>query len=106
MEFLNRIEIQGIVNAVSVTRIGDTKVARMSVYTDTCCSSGDGCAVVDRTWFNVSVQNAGAEADKLEKNCAVNVKGRLKIFRYTNETGAERVVYEIVARELSILPNN
>lgn len=50
--------------------------------------------------------NAGPEADRIAKGCEVNVKGRLKTFRFTDASGAERVCYEVVARELSILPNN
>ena len=106
MEFLNRVEVQGIVGSVSVSRIGDTKVARFSVLTETWYTSKDGTNVIESTWFNVSALNAGPEADRIAKGCAVNVKGRMKTFRFTDASGAERVCYEIVARELSILPNN
>ena len=53
MEFLNRIEIQGVTGAVAITPIGDTRMARFSVVTETAYNERDGGIIVDCTWFSV-----------------------------------------------------
>ena len=51
MEFLNRIEIQGVTGAVAITPVGDTRMARLSVVTETAYNGRNRGIIVDCTWF-------------------------------------------------------
>ena len=53
MEFLNRIEIRGIIGSVSVKQIGNAKSANISVVTEYFHTAKDGCAVIETTWHRV-----------------------------------------------------
>ena len=104
MEFLNRIEIQGIIGMVKITPVGDTRVARFSVCTETSYHGTEGIAI-DCTWFNVSAWESDKIRclDQLQKGTAVRVSGRVRVQRYTDMDGAERLTWEVVAREVEIL---
>ncbi len=104
MEFLNRIDLQGIVGSVKITPVGDTRVARFSVCTETTYRGTEGI-IIDCTWFNVSAWESEKITclDKLEKGKAVKVSGRVRVQRYTDSEGCDRQCWEIMAREVEIL---
>ena len=54
MEFINKIELRGIVGTSSLNRVGDSNVCRFSLATDYSYKDRDGNPVVDTTWFNVT----------------------------------------------------
>ena len=107
MEFLNRVEVQGVVTGTSVTAIGDTKMLRMSVMTEYCYHDAEGTPVIENTWFNVSAFEGHAveRADAIETNDWVNVKGRLKKGRYIS-SGQEVLIHEVYAHEVTIVKKN
>ena len=104
MEFLNRIEIQGIIGMSKITPVGDTRVAKFSVCTETSYHGTEGI-VIDCTWFNCTAW----ESDKitclnqLEKGKAVRVSGRVRVQRYTDSEGIERQCWEVMAREVNLM---
>ena len=104
MVFLNRIEIQGIIGSVKISPIGDTRVARFSVCTET-SYSGTAGIVIGCCWFNVSAWESEkiTSLDQLEKGKAVRVSGRVRVQRYTDSEGIERQCWEVMAREVEIL---
>ena len=104
MEFLNRIEIQGIIGMSKITPVGDTRVARFSVCTET-SYSGTAGIVIDCCWFNVSAWESEKITclDQLEKGKAVRVCGRVRVQRYTDSEGIERQCWEVVAREVKLM---
>lgn len=104
MQFINKIEIQGITGAVKVSSVGDTKVARFSVCTET-TYNGAGGIVVDCTWFSVTCFQSDKITclDQLGKGKIVRVLGRVRVQRYTDETGAERSCWEVLAHKLEIM---
>ena len=101
MEFLNRIEIQGIIGTVSISQVGDTRLARFSVCTETAYNGNDGGLIIDCTWFSVSAANIRC-LDQLAKGTAVRVLGRVRVQRYTDGNGAERNCWEIIAHEVEV----
>ena len=105
MEFLNRIEIQGIIGTVTISQVGDTRLARFSVCTETAYRGQDGCCCIDCTWFSVSAfESANIRClDQLAKGTAVKVLGRVRVQRYTDGNGAERQCWEITAQKLEIM---
>ena len=103
MEFLNRIEIQGIVGSVKITPVGDTRVARFSVCTET-TYNGAGGIVIGCCGFTVACQSEKITwLDHLGKGKIVRVLGRVRVQRYTDETGAERNCWEVLAHKLEIM---
>ena len=104
MEFLNRIEIQGIIGSIKITPVGDTRVARFSVCTET-SYSGTAGIVIDCTWFNCTAWESEKISclDQLEKGKPVRVSGRVRVCRYTDTEGAERQCWEVMAREVNLM---
>ena len=108
MQFINKIEIQGVTGAVAITPVGDTRIARFSVVTETAYNgtyNGAGGIVVDCTWFNVTCFQSDKITclDQLGKGKIVRVLGRVRVQRYTDETGAERNCWEVLAHKLEIM---
>lgn len=106
MEFLNKIEIRGIVGNVSFAEVGDTKKASFSVCTHDTCKAPDGEATVDTTWFNVSAWETPENGiDNLRKGARVFVSGRIRT-RYYEGNGCERILQEVVATEVRVEPES
>ena len=93
MEFLNKIELRGIVGQSSLNRVGDSQVCR---------------SVVDVTWFNITAWEGKnmPELHLIGKGVIVQVAGRVRTFRFTMADGAERSGWEILARRVTILPSD
>lgn len=106
MEFLNKIEIRGIVGQVYFAEVGDKKHANFSVCTQYDYKNQSGEAVVDTTWFNVSAWEGPKNGiDNLQKGAQVYVSGRIRTQYYEGD-GLERILQEVVAQEVKVEPKN
>lgn len=105
MEFINKIEIQGIVGNSSIQKIADTRICRFSVVTELAYKGNDGTNIIECTWFSVSaIQGPGiCNLDAITRGAIVHVHGRLKCNRYVDANGNDRVQYEIVARKVDVM---
>lgn len=104
MEFLSRIEIQGIVGSVSKTSVVDDVHVRVAVATDHIYSNEGGSIICETTWHYITGFESKLPATKdIKKGDAVNVKGRLTMRRYVGEGGCERVCPEVIASEFTVL---
>ena len=105
MEYLNRIELRGIVGSVALNRVGEAEVCRFSLVTEYSYKDRDNNPVVDTTWFNVTAWQGKNIPDlrQIGKGAIVQVAGRVRTFRFTMADGAERSGWEILARRVSIL---
>lgn len=106
MESLNRVELVASVSRNTVTRIGDTKVARMTVATNYAYKDKKGEPVCETTFINVTVfqEKAKTDLENIKDWSIVRVKGRLRNIRFTDAaTGAERTVIEILASDLELI---
>ena len=106
MEFLNKIELRGIVGQSSLNRVGDSQVCRFSLVTEYSYKDRGNNPVVDVTWFNVTAWEGKnmPELHLIGKGVIVQVAGRVRTFRFTMADGAERSGWEILARRVTILP--
>ena len=106
MEFLNKIELRGIVGLTSLNRVGESQVCRFSLVTEYSYKDRDNNPVVDTTWFNITAWEGRNMPDlrEITKGAIVQVAGRVRTFRYTMADGAERSGWEIFARRVTILP--
>ena len=106
MTFLNKIELRGIVGNSTVARIGDTEVCRFSLVTEYASRDIKGNLVMESTWFNVTAfagKGMPADLNQVAKGTVVFVRGRVRSFKYTEASGAERTGWEIVARGVEIV---
>ena len=104
MQFINKIEIQGIVGNSSIQKVADTRRCRFSVVTELAYKGNDGGITVDCTWFSVSAFSSAKIRclDQLAKGKVVKVLGRVRVQRYTDGNGAERSCWEIIAHEVEV----
>ena len=105
MEFLNKIEIRGIVGNSSIQKVADTRLCRFSVVTELAYKGNDGTNIIESTWFSVSATQGKdiQDLDAITRGAIVHVIGRLKCNRYTDGNGVDRVMYEIVARKVDVV---
>ena len=112
MEFMNRIEIRGVIGRVNVRQYGGRDCANFSVVTDYTYKNKDGQAFVETTWFEVTAWKDEAHGKKivtlneLEKGKGVHVIGRLRQRSYTDESGETRRSYELIASVVEIVPRD
>ena len=105
MEFINKIEILGIVGNSSIQKVGDTRLCRFSVAVDHAYRDNSGTNIIETTWFPVSAFSGPGicNLDSITRGSIVHVIGRLKCNRYVDANGNDRVQYELVARKLEII---
>lgn len=105
MEFLNSVEITGVVGKVNTQNVSDHKVANLSVVTEECFRDANGCAIIETTWFNVVAWQTDKmpDLDTIERGSRVNVKGRLRLKRYVNADGEPRTMSEVVANTVRVV---
>lgn len=99
MEFLNKVELKGVVGRVTTTRVADKSVTNFSLMTERINVSKDGLQTCEVTWFNCTTWNEIA----INKGDYAHCFGRLRQRRYTDQDGAERVIYEVVVDSVTIL---
>lgn len=100
MEFLNKVELKGIVGKATTTITPNGGyITKFSLVTERTTESEDGALVVETTWFQCTTHNEIA----ISKGDHAHVLGRLRIRKYTDQDGAERVIYEVVVDSVTIL---
>lgn len=106
MEMLNSVEIKG---RVGNARIQEYKVnvLQMSVCTEYVSRAKDGTTMIDCTWHKVTYfirpEDDLKTFEKIGKGSFVHVKGRIRESRYTDASGVERSIYEIVAQSVKVI---
>ena len=95
MEFLNKVEIKGIVGYVAINKVSDKSITNLSLVTETCANS-NGALTIEVTWFNC-VAFMELEIAKGDK---VHVIGRIRTRRYTDQDDNERVSMDVVVQSL------
>ena len=106
MEYLNKIELRGVVGVSRLTNCGLTTVCNFSVMTEYAYKGSDGCAIIDTMWFSVIAcgpKPQWPDFTQIQKGCKVHVIGRLRAKRYVDNSGCDRTVYEVVAQSIEIM---
>ena len=105
MEFLNRIELRGVVGRSDLSTVGQAQKCRFSIVTEY-GAYRNGESVVESTWFNVNVWEGRGMPDlsKIQPGCWVWLVGRIRTYKYTTPDGEERSSWEITASRVDILP--
>ncbi len=107
MEFLNKLELRGVVGRADVNTYNGNNVCNFSVVTETAGVDREGNSVVDPTWFNVTAWN-GIQGlmslEEIQKGIWVYVQGRIRVRKYTTQDGEERTASDVLARRVEIIP--
>lgn len=106
MEFLNRIELCGVVGRADVNAFNGSHVCNFSVVTEYITRDKEGNSAIDVTWFNVAAWEGRDVIDNvysLQKGMWVRVIGRIRVRRYTTGENEERTALDVIARKVEIL---
>lgn len=106
MEFLNKIELRGVVGRADVNVVNGSHVCNFSVVTEYSTRDKDGNPVIDILWFNVAAwEGRGLIGDvfQIQKGMWIEVTGRVRIRRYMTQENEERTVMDVVARKIKVL---
>ena len=100
-QYINRVELQGIVGTSKVISIGDKKVVRFSLATNYAYKDKEGYPVIETIWHACSVW-AEREDDltMYRKGTPLHIEGRIRNIRYTDASGCERTTLEVVATKI------
>ena len=107
MEFLNRIELRGVIGRAEINSYNGSQVCNFSVVTENSAVDRDGNSIVEPTWFNVSAWDRVQGVDdfsQLKKGGWVRVIGRLRLRKWITPDNEERSSLEVLARMVEILP--
>lgn len=105
MEQINKIELCGVVGRSDITPIQNTKVAHFSLATEYAYKGRDGGAIIDITWFSCTAFEGPkiAPLEKIQKGSKVHLIGRVRMQRYTDNTGCDRTNWEVICNSLDIV---
>ena len=105
MEYINKVEIAGIIGNIKTMKVYNTTAIILTVATNEVFKR-ENDVVVETTWHNVSYFSKPTDnlnMDKLIKGQGVHVKGRLKNHRFTDAQGIEHTSFDIVANNLELI---
>lgn len=107
MEYINKIELQGRVGSVRSNVVGETRVINFSLVTEYLYKTKDGGAANEVTWHYVVAWDSKEMPDfsLIRKGISLNVKGRLKVTKYTAADGSERQMSEVAASQIRLIPD-
>ena len=107
MEFLNKLELRGVVGRAELNSYNGNQVCNFSVVTEASGVDRDGNSTVEPTWFNVSAWSGVqglVDLEKIQKGMWVHVIGRLRVRKYVTQDNEERSSIEVPARLVEIIP--
>ena len=100
-EFINRVELQGIIGSVRQYTIGTQKGFQLTVATNRVYKDRDGNPVIETQWTCCSGwESEHVDLSLLEKGREVHLIGRIRNQRYTGADGVERTTMEVVVSSL------
>ena len=108
MEFINRIELAGVVGRIQRQTVSSQTMANFSLVTEYGFKDKSSCSVIETTWHNVVAWESEniPNLDGIERGSHVRVIGRLRMRRYIDSSGESRTLYEVVASGLEVLSND
>ena len=106
MDYLNRIELQGVVGVSRQVNCGATTACTFSLAIEYAYKGQDGGIIIDTLWMQVCAygpKTGWPNLTEIQKGSKVFVQGRLRAKRYCDAQGIDRICYEVVAQELKIV---
>ena len=106
MEFLNQLSLKGVVGRAEINSFNNSQVCNFSVVTEYSTIDKDRNSIVETTWFNVSAWSGRdriIDLYSIQKGAWVRVVGRVRMRKYTTQTGEERSTMDVVAHTVELL---
>lgn len=106
MDYINKVELQGVTGAMRVTTVHDTRAMTFSLMTEELKKLHTGKVICETTWHAVTALDGENIDDRIfsaQKNTKVKVTGRIRNTRYTNASGEEKIFTEVIAHEIKVL---
>lgn len=99
IEFINRVELQGIIGSVRQYTIGTQKGFQLTVATNRVYK--DKNPVIETQWTSCTGwESENIDLSLLEKGRGIHLIGRIRNQRYTGTDGVERTTMEVVVSSL------
>lgn len=104
MEYLNKVELRGVVGFVRQASAGERKVLHVSLGTSAAFRGKDG-DVIETTWHNVTLWEGRnvPDLDTIVKGTKLCVWGRIRNQHYTGSDGADRMSVDIIANKATVI---
>lgn len=105
MEYLNRIELRGVVGNAKYQNLNDKGMCRFSVATSEAYKNQEGVAVIDTQWFNVVAFESKllTDLDKIAKGAKIYVSGKVRTQKFAGADGVEHSSTDIIASRIQLL---
>ena len=106
MEFQNKIELQGVVGRAEINSFNNSQVCNFSLVTEYSTVDKERNSIIETAWFNVSAwsgRNNIKELYNLQRGSWVHVTGRIRVRKYTTQTGEERSTMDVIASKVDLL---
>lgn len=105
MEHLNKVELVGNLWTVNIQECGNTRCAKLCIYTEYCYTSQEGMPVIETTWHYITAWESEdiKNLDQLKVGSTIHIVGRLRVRKRTKATGEERTVHDIIANKVETL---
>ena len=100
-QFINRVELQGIIGSARKYTVGLRNGYQFTLAVNHTFRSNDGGAIIETCWIQCSCwESEKIDTSLLEKGKAVHLTGRIRSQRYTATDGEERAITEVVVNTL------
>lgn len=100
-EFINRVELQGIVGSARKFKVGLRTGFQFTLAVNNITKGADGGAMIETIWTQCSGwESEGTDPGILEKGQMIHLTGRLRAQRFTGTDGEERTVTEVIVRSM------
>ena len=105
MEYLNKIELVGILWNITVQDYDTTKAGKLIIVTECEYFAQDGCKTIETTWHYVTAWESEEvkNLDQLEVGSTVHIVGRLRVRQRRKATGEYVTVHDIIATKVETL---
>lgn len=105
---LNRVQLRGICGAVRRHQVGDKTMAQITLATNFVYRSRTGELTIETTWHTITAFEGDhiKDLDLLQKGSKVEIVGRIRTQRYTRADGTGAYSTDVLAHELTILPED
>ncbi len=108
MNFLNRVELTGVVCSTQVTKRDGGESIRFSIALMEVYKSSDGSPIMITNWFSCLCQKEQSKTvfDKINKGTRVKLTGRLRNIKYTDINGNEHTSLMIIVESMEAIETN
>lgn len=106
MEFLNKITLRGVVGRVSRNQYSDKTAVNLNMITEYAYTQPDECQYVEVTWFHVTGWQDKPKCQdlaKVKKDSFIEITGRMKAVKYTDNEGNDRITWNVIAQEVKYI---